>query len=72
MKGLPAKTARQTDICVENKKFKSLLNFCFRGYFSGARRSGAGYVTKYAGKRDRKEAQRKLNIKLKIGKFKRL
>ena len=59
-------------ICVENKKFKRLLNFGFRGYFSGARRSGAGYVTKYAGKRDRKEAQRKLNIKLKIGKFKRL
>ena len=72
MKGLSAKPALQTGICVENKKFKSLLNFGFRGYFSGARRSGAGYVTKYAGKRDRKEAQKKLNINLKEENLNRL
>ena len=58
-------------------KLRACLNFaqlyfecCFRGYFSDVLRSVAGYVTKYAGKRDRKEAQKKLNINLKRVKFK--
>jgi hypothetical protein len=42
----------------------------FPRIFSSVLRRVAGYVTKYAGKSDRKEAQRKLNINLKRGKFK--
>ena len=56
---------------------RACLNFtqlyfecCFRGYFSGVRWNVAGCVTKYAGKRDRKEAQRELTINLKRVKIK--
>ena len=45
---------------------------CFRGYFSGVLRNVAGYVTKYAGKRDRKETQQKLKINLKEENLNRL
>ena len=58
---------------------RACLNFaqlyfecCFRGYFSGVLRNVAGYVTKYAGKRDRKEAQKKLNINIKEENLNRL
>ena len=56
---------------------RACLNFtqlyfecCFRGYFSGVRWNVAGCVTKYAGKRDRKEVQRELTINLKRVKIK--
>ena len=58
------------------RSLRACLNFaqlyfecCFRGYFPGVLKGVAGYVTKYVGKRDWEEAQRKLNTNLKRGKF---